>query len=173
MAKILVSLLVTGVLVAACAGYGSAAIPCPFGAPGGGGVVGDIAGFFAATYMRGIRFVQVPTTLLAMVDSSVGGKTGVDLFEGKNLVGAFFQPSLVWTDLSTLKTLPLRELRNGMAEVIKYGVIKDKTLFGFIENSINKDFNIETKKYARLVSRCCEIKAKVVEKESTPPLFSK
>ena len=95
----------------------------------GGGVIGDLAGFVAATYLRGIAFVQVPTTLLAMVDSSVGGKTGVNLPEGKNLVGAFHQPKLVIADLDTLSTLPPREFAAGMAEVIKYGAIADRALF--------------------------------------------
>lgn len=95
----------------------------------GGGVIGDLAGFVAATYLRGINFVQVPTTLLAMVDSSVGGKTGVNLPEGKNLVGAFHQPRLVVADLDTLSTLPAKEFAAGMAEVIKYGAIADKALF--------------------------------------------
>ena len=95
----------------------------------GGGVVGDLAGFVAATYLRGIPFVQVPTTLLAQVDSSVGGKVGVNLKAGKNLVGAFHQPRLVLCDLNTLKTLPDREYRAGLAEVIKYGIIYDEALF--------------------------------------------
>jgi 3-dehydroquinate synthetase len=95
----------------------------------GGGVIGDLAGYVAASYLRGIAFVQIPTTLLAMVDSSVGGKTGVNLPEGKNLVGAFYQPKLVVADLSTLKTLPPREFSAGMAEVIKYGAIADHKLF--------------------------------------------
>jgi len=99
----------------------------------GGGVVGDVAGFVAATYLRGIKFVNVPTTLLAMVDSAIGGKTGVDLPQGKNLVGAFHQPTLVWCDLSLLKTLPPREWKTGMAEIVKYGVIKDAGFFGFLE----------------------------------------
>ncbi|HBV31020.1 MAG TPA: 3-dehydroquinate synthase, partial [Verrucomicrobiales bacterium] len=102
----------------------------------GGGVVGDMAGFLAASYLRGVGFVQVPTTLLAQVDSSVGGKVGVNLKAGKNLVGAFYQPRLVLCDLDTLKTLPKRELRAGLAEVIKYGIIDDATLFRRLERQL-------------------------------------
>src|SRR4029077_18130481 len=103
----------------------------------GGGVVGDLAGFVAATYLRGIDFVQVPTTLLAQVDSSVGGKVGVNLKAGKNLVGAFHQPRLVLCDLDTLDTLPLREYRAGLAEVIKYGIIYDAALFRKLERNLS------------------------------------
>lgn len=127
----------------------------------GGGVVGDIAGFVAATYMRGVSLVHVPTTLLAMVDSSIGGKTGVDLKEGKNLVGAFYQPEIVWADISVLNTLPERELRNGLSEVIKYGVISDRNLFSFLE----KKSNISINEFEEIVLRCALIKAKVVEQD--------
>ena len=102
----------------------------------GGGVVGDLAGFVAATYLRGLPFVQVPTTLLAQVDSSVGGKVGLNLNAGKNLVGAFYQPRLVLCDLDTLRTLPEREFRAGLAEVIKYGIIYDAKLFARLERDL-------------------------------------
>jgi len=127
----------------------------------GGGVVGDLAGFVAATYLRGINFVQVPTTLLAMVDSSVGGKTGVNLPEGKNLVGAFHQPKLVVADLDTLSTLPPREFAAGMAEVIKYGAIKDKTLFDRVAKGVRPD----DKDLDEIVEKCVTIKARIVEKD--------
>ena len=135
----------------------------------GGGVVGDLAGFVAATYLRGVPFVQVPTTLLAQVDSSVGGKVGVNLAAGKNLVGAFYQPRLVLCDLDTLKTLPLRELRAGLAEVIKYGIIYDAPFFARLERDLPKLLKLDAKTLAEVVARCCEIKAEVVgldEKES-------
>src|SRR6202007_2318827 len=111
----------------------------------GGGVVGDLAGFVAATYLRGIPFVQVPTTLLAPVDSSVGGKVGVNLKAGKNLVGAFYQPRVVLCDLDTLKTLPDREFRAGLAEVIKYGIIYDAALFQRLERNMDKILRREPK----------------------------
>jgi len=133
----------------------------------GGGVVGDLAGFVAATYLRGIPSVQIPTTLLAQVDSSVGGKTGVNLNAGKNLVGAFYQPRLVLCDLDTLKTLPEREFRAGLAEVIKYGIISDAKLFGQIERNLSKLLKREPKTLAAVVGRCCEIKADVVGKDET------
>jgi len=101
----------------------------------GGGVVGDITGFIASTYMRGIRYIQVPTTLLAQVDSSVGGKTGVNHPLGKNMIGSFYQPSLVLVDVDTLRTLPKREFYAGMAEIIKYGIIADRKLFGYLETN--------------------------------------
>ncbi len=128
----------------------------------GGGVVGDLAGFVAATYLRGIPFVQVPTTLLAQVDSSVGGKTGVNLHSGKNLVGAFYQPRLVLCDLDTLKTLPEREFRAGLAEVFKYGIIFDAKLFERIEKELFKILKRDQKILAPIIARCCEIKAEVV-----------
>jgi 3-dehydroquinate synthase len=126
----------------------------------GGGVVGDLAGFAAATFMRGVPFVQLPTTLLAMVDSSVGGKTGFDLKEGKNLAGAFCQPKAVLIDLSTLKTLPARHVANGMAEVIKYGVIMDAEFFDYLEKKAGEGWDLE-----KIVFRSLELKASVVEKD--------
>lgn len=133
----------------------------------GGGVVGDLAGFVAATYLRGMAFVQVPTTLLAQVDSSVGGKVGVNLKAGKNLVGAFHQPRLVLCDLDTLGTLPLRELRAGLAEVIKYGILYDAALFKLLERSMPALLRREPRCLTRVVARCCEIKAEVVAQDET------
>ena len=133
----------------------------------GGGVVGDLAGFVAATYLRGIAFVQVPTTLLAQVDSSVGGKVGVNLKAGKNLVGAFHQPKLVLCDLDAMKTLPDREFRAGLAEVIKYGIIYDAKLFAQIERKLPNLLKREMKLLAAVVARCCEIKAEVVGRDET------
>ena len=124
----------------------------------GGGVVGDLAGFAAACYMRGMKFVQVPTTLLAMVDSSVGGKTGINLSAGKNLAGAFYQPHAVICDVSALSTLPDEEFTNGCAEVIKYGVIADKELFELIKKPIRN--NLEN-----IISRCATIKRDIVTED--------
>ncbi len=133
----------------------------------GGGVVGDLAGFVAATYLRGIPFVQVPTTLLAQVDSSVGGKTGVNLKAGKNLVGAFYQPQLVLCDLDTLKTLPKREYVSGLAEVFKYGIICDPVLFAQLERSLPKLLQRDVPALRSVVARCCEIKADIVGQDET------
>jgi len=133
----------------------------------GGGVVGDLAGFVAATYLRGISFVQVPTTLLAQVDSSVGGKVGVNLKAGKNLVGAFHQPRLVLCDLDTLRTLPKRQFRAGLAEVIKYGIIYDDALFRRLERGLPKLLKLDPVLLAAVVARCCEIKADVVGQDET------
>ncbi len=133
----------------------------------GGGVVGDLAGFVAATYLRGIPFVQVPTTLLAAVDSSVGGKVGVNLPAGKNLVGAFYQPRLVLCDLDTLATLPLREYRAGLAEVIKYGIITDAALFRRLERDLPALLKRDPKTLGSVVARCCELKAQVVRQDET------
>jgi len=133
----------------------------------GGGVVGDLAGFVAATYLRGIAFVQVPTTLLAQVDSSVGGKVGVNLKAGKNLVGAFYQPLLVLCDLDTLRTLPAREYRAGLAEVIKYGIIYDAAFFEQLERELPQLLKRDPKTLAAVVARCCEIKAEVVAQDET------
>lgn len=133
----------------------------------GGGVVGDLAGFTAASYLRGIPFVQVPTTLLAQVDSSVGGKTGVNLAAGKNLVGAFYQPRRVLCDLDTFRTLPDREFRAGLAEVIKYGVIYDAALFARLERDLAKILRRDPAALAHIVARSCEIKADVVSQDET------
>jgi 3-dehydroquinate synthase len=133
----------------------------------GGGVVGDLAGFIAATYLRGIAFVQVPTTLLAQVDSSVGGKVGVNLKAGKNLVGAFYQPRLVLCDLDALRSLPARDYRAGLAEVIKYGIIYDAALFERLERELPKILQRDTAALAAIVARCCNIKAKVVGQDET------
>ena len=131
----------------------------------GGGMVGDLAGFAAATYLRGVPFVQVPTTLLAMVDASVGGKVGVNLPQGKNLVGAFYQPKLVWIDVATLKTLPARERAAGMAEVIKKAAIWDERLFATLERDIEALMNLEYALLLPVVERACEIKAEVVARD--------
>ncbi|SPE59216.1 3-dehydroquinate synthase [Verrucomicrobia bacterium] len=133
----------------------------------GGGVVGDLAGFVAATYLRGLPFVQVPTTLLAQVDSSVGGKVGVNLPAGKNLVGAFHQPRLVLCDLDTLSTLPAREYRAGLAEAIKYGIIDDRSLFQRLERDLPKLLERSPKVAEEIIRRCCEIKAEVVGQDET------
>jgi 3-dehydroquinate synthase len=128
----------------------------------GGGVVGDMTGFAAASYMRGVPFVQVPTTLLAQVDSSVGGKTGINHPLGKNMIGAFYQPIKVVCDLDTLKTLPERELSAGLAEVIKYGPIYDMDFFTWLEANIDAILARQPSSLAHLVKRSCEIKAEVV-----------
>jgi len=128
----------------------------------GGGVVGDIAGFAAATYQRGVPFIQVPTTLLAQVDASVGGKTGINHPLGKNMIGAFYQPLAVLADTSALRTLPIRELRAGLAEVIKHGLIRDVAFFEWLEANLEKLLARDGAALAHAVLRCCEIKAEVV-----------
>lgn len=128
----------------------------------GGGVVGDTAGYLAASYMRGIDFIQIPTSLVAQVDSSIGGKTGVDLPQGKNLVGAFHQPRLVILDVNTLATLDPRQLRCGLAEVIKYGVILDAEFFVFLEANIDALLATDPDVYGHVVQRSCELKAMIV-----------
>jgi 3-dehydroquinate synthase len=133
----------------------------------GGGVVGDLAGFVAATYLRGIPFVQAPTTLLAQVDSSVGGKVAINLKAGKNLVGAFYQPRLVLCDLDALRSLPKREFRSGLAEVIKYGIIYDAALFRGLERDLPGLLRLEPDLLAAVVARCCRIKAAVVAQDET------
>jgi len=128
----------------------------------GGGVIGDLAGYVAAAYKRGIPYVQVPTTLLAQVDSAIGGKVGIDLAVGKNLVGAFYQPVIVWSDVSVLSTLTKRQLRNGLAEVVKYGIIADRTFFKYVETNYKKVLNCDPKALAYVVDRSSRIKKNVV-----------
>lgn len=135
----------------------------------GGGVTGDMAGFSAATYLRGIPFIQIPTSLLAQVDSSVGGKVGVDYKNSKNIIGAFYQPKFVYINIETLKTLPKREFSAGMAEVIKYGLIVSKDFYQWIKESKEKIKAMEEETMTEMIAKCCEWKAKIVaqdEKES-------
>lgn len=131
----------------------------------GGGVVGDLAGFTASIYKRGIPYAQVPTTLLSQVDSAIGGKTAIDLSVGKNLAGAFYQPRLVFTDISFLEGLPKKELVSGLAEVIKYGIIKSPDLFRFVEKNYAKILRCDKKSLNRIVAECSLIKAGVVERD--------
>jgi 3-dehydroquinate synthase len=131
----------------------------------GGGVVGDIAGYVAASYTRGLPYVQIPTTLVACVDSSIGGKTAVDTPHGKNLIGAFHQPWAVFIDVNTLLTLSEKEIREGLAEVIKYGVISDSALFSFLEGNMDLIFSYNKGALTHIIKRGCEIKAEVVEKD--------
>ncbi len=131
----------------------------------GGGVTGDLTGFLAATYMRGIPFVQIPTTLLSQVDSSVGGKTGVDIPEGKNLVGAFYQPKAVYIDTAVLTTLPVEELLGGIAEVIKYGVIRDFEFYCFLEKNLDAILELQPAIIQEMIYTCCQIKADVVAED--------
>jgi 3-dehydroquinate synthase len=131
----------------------------------GGGVVGDVAGFAAATYLRGVRLVQVPTTLLAQVDSSVGGKVGVNLSSGKNLVGAFCAPALVICDPTVLASLPARELRAGLYEVVKYGVIRSRELFDRLSARLDSLMQHDAAELDPVIAECCRIKASVVEQD--------
>ncbi len=131
----------------------------------GGGVVGDLGGFAASAYKRGVPYIQVPTTLLAQVDSSIGGKVAVDLPEGKNLVGSFYQPKLVYSNISFLKELSARDFASGMAEVIKYAVIKDKELFNYIERNRQKILRRDAGTLLEIVKRCAKIKAGIVSKD--------
>jgi 3-dehydroquinate synthase len=131
----------------------------------GGGVVGDLTGFAAATFMRGVSFAQVPTTLLAMVDSSVGGKTGVNHPMGKNMIGAFHQPKKVLMDLSVLASLPKEEFLSGMAEVIKYGIIRDEAFFEFLDTNREKILALDLDALSHVIRRSCEIKADVVNRD--------
>ena len=129
----------------------------------GGGVVGDLAGFVAATFARGLDFIQCPTTLLAAVDSSVGGKTGINLEQAKNMVGAFWQPRAVFVDTDALETLPPREFQAGLAEVVKYGVILDADFFQFLESQVFEINARQPEVLAEVIARCCRLKADVVE----------
>jgi 3-dehydroquinate synthase len=131
----------------------------------GGGVIGDLTGFAAATFMRGVPFAQVPTTLLAMVDSSVGGKTGVNHPMGKNMIGAFHQPKKVLMDLSVLASLPKEEFLSGMAEVIKYGVIRDAAFFEYLDTNREKILALDPDALQHVIRRSCEIKAEVVSRD--------
>jgi len=129
----------------------------------GGGVIGDLAGFVAAIYKRGIPYIQIPTTLLAQVDSSIGGKVAIDLSCGKNLVGAFYQPRFVMSDLSYLHSLSIRQIRSGLGEIIKYAVIRDEKLFEYLEKEINKVASLNIDCLEKVIVRCSQIKAKIIE----------
>ncbi len=131
----------------------------------GGGVIGDMTGFAAATFQRGVPYVQIPTTLLSQVDSSVGGKTAVNHPAGKNMIGAFYQPRAVIADLDTLQSLPADEFRCGLAEIIKYGVIEDPALFSYLEANVGPILNQDTDSLAHIIETSCAIKARVVEKD--------
>ena len=129
----------------------------------GGGVIGDLAGFLASTYLRGINLVQIPTTFLGQVDSGIGGKTAVNHPKGKNLIGAFYQPKIAMIDSYLLETLPMRELKAGLGEVVKYGVIADAELFKLLENNATRILRKESKILIEIIVRCCAIKARLVE----------
>ncbi len=131
----------------------------------GGGVVGDLSGFMAATYKRGIPYIQIPTTLLAQVDSAIGGKTALDLPSGKNLVGAFCQPKLVYSNIKLIKSLPPRQIRCGLAEVVKYGIIVDAKLFRYIERNHKKILGLNNSSLEYIIKACSRIKAKIVEND--------
>lgn len=131
----------------------------------GGGVIGDLAGFVAAIYKRGLPLIQIPTTLLAQVDSAIGGKVAVDVSEAKNIIGAFYQPRLVYSNIAALESLPVSEIKSGLAEIIKYGMIKDKELFEFLEQKIDSLINKEQEILEKVIFRCVQIKAKIVEQD--------
>ena len=133
----------------------------------GGGVIGDVAGFAASAYQRGIKFIQVPTTLLSQVDSSVGGKTAINHPLGKNMIGAFYQPQAVVIDINCLKTLPPRELSAGLAEVIKYGIIMDSEFFNWLETHIDDLLNLDVDALSYCIYHCCKLKAQVVAADET------
>ena len=132
----------------------------------GGGVIGDIAGFAASILLRGINYIQVPTTLLSQVDSSVGGKTGINSKIGKNLIGSFHQPQVVLADINILNTLPNREFRAGFAEVIKYGLIKDLEFFNWLNQEYESIFIHDKIKLQKMITKSCEIKAKIIDRKS-------
>lgn len=131
----------------------------------GGGVIGDLVGFVAAAYKRGVPYIQVPTTFLAQIDSAIGGKVAVDLSVGKNLVGAFYQPKIVWSDISVLATLSKRQLRNGLAEAVKYGVIQDRNLFRFLTKNYPDILSCQPKILTNVIFRCSQIKTKIVMRD--------
>lgn len=131
----------------------------------GGGVAGDLTGFIASVYKRGVPYVQIPTTLLAQVDSAIGGKTGIDLEYGKNLIGTFYQPRLVLSDIKFLKTLKIEQLRGALAEIIKYALIKDADLFRYLEKNYRGILRLKTADLEYVVIRCARIKAKIVEED--------
>ena len=131
----------------------------------GGGVIGDMAGFAAATYLRGLPLVQIPTSLLAQVDSSVGGKTGVNLPQGKNMVGAFYQPRIVLIDPLVLRTLDSRELRSGLAEVIKYSIINDRGFFSYLQGNMDKALKLDQSVLPAIIKTCCTIKAAITSQD--------
>ncbi|GAF56845.1 LOW QUALITY PROTEIN: 3-dehydroquinate synthase [Psychrobacter sp. JCM 18901] len=131
----------------------------------GGGVVGDMTGFAAASFMRGVNFIQIPTTLLSQVDSSVGGKTGINHAQGKNMIGAFWQPQMVLADMSTLKTLPARELSAGVAEIIKYALIMDEAFLTWLEENLTAMMALDLAVLGEAVKRCCQYKADVVAQD--------
>ncbi len=131
----------------------------------GGGVVGDVGGFVASTYMRGIKYIQIPTTLLAQVDSSIGGKTGVNLRGGKNMVGTFYQPSEVWIDPAVLATLPAREYRSGLAEIVKAGIVGDARLFRYMEDNVKGINRRDPGVLTRLIAGACRVKARIVAED--------
>ena len=133
----------------------------------GGGVIGDLAGFVAATYHRGVPLVQVPTTLLSQVDSSVGGKVAVNHALGKNMIGAFYQPKFVWIDASHLRTLPIREVVCGMGEIIKYGIVWDLDFFSYLEMHLDDLLRLDPQAVMHVQTRCCSIKADIVSKDET------
>lgn len=131
----------------------------------GGGVVGDVSGFVASTYKRGIPYVQIPTTLVGQVDSSIGGKVAIDLPEAKNIVGSFYQPHAVICDIAMLKSLPKNEIKNGLAEVIKYGIIADRYFFEYIEKNLKNILNLKRAHIETVIQKCANTKARIVEKD--------